>query len=405
MEPQGTSVTKGRTAPEPDAPEKAESPSDLSPPSWRLTARRALAEFMHDQCMDQAAALTYYSVLAIFPALVAVVSLLGVFGQGEKTVDTILELVRSLGQPGAAQLLEEPIRSMVTAQAAGFGLAIGVLGALWSASGYVGAFGRAMNRVYEIDEGRPIWKLRPLQLLLTLVCVLMVALVLVALIVSGPVAQALGDTLGLGGTAVTIWNVAKWPVMLAVVVVIVALLYYATPNIRQPRMRWISVGAGIAILVWLVMSILFGFYVANFGSYNKTYGSLAGVVVFLLWLWLTNVALLFGAEVDSELERVRQLEAGIPAEETLQLPPRDTAKSDKAAAKKEEIVEEGRRIRQAADRAPAQRERPQRERPHEPRGTTVQPERPHEPRGTTVGLVLGVIGGLAGIVRRRLFRR
>lgn len=395
MEPQGTSVAKERSAPEPDAPEKADSPTDLSPPSWRLTAKRALAEFTHDQCTDQAAALTYYSVLAIFPALVAVVSLLGVFGQGEKTVDTILELVRSLGQPGAAQLLEDPIRSMVTAQAAGFGLVIGVLGALWSASGYVGAFGRAMNRIYEIDEGRPIWKLRPLQLLLTLVSVLMVALVLVALILSGPVAQAVGDTLGLGGTAVTIWNVAKWPVMLGVVVVIVALLYYATPNVRQPKMRWISVGAGIAIAVWLVMSILFGFYVANFGSYNKTYGSLAGIVVFLLWLWLTNVALLFGAEVDSELERVRQLEAGIPAEETLQLPPRDTAKSDKAAAKKEAIVEEGRRIRESAEGDPTPRKT---RRP-------ANPPTPGERRGSTAGLVLGVLGGLAGNLRRRLIGR
>ncbi len=358
MEQPGTSAVKQQTAPDPDHPAKPDSPPDLPAPSWRYTAKRAGQEFLRHQGTDQAAALTYYSVLAIFPALVAVVSLLGVFGQGQRTVDTILELVRSLGQEGAAAVLEEPVRQMVTAQGAGIVLALGVLGALWSASGYVGAFSRALNRVYEVDEGRPIWKLRPLQLLLTLVCVLLVALVLVALIISGPVARSVGDVLGLGDTTVTVWNLAKWPVILLVVTLIVALLYYATPNVAQPRLRWISIGAAIAIVVWLVMSVLFGVYVANFGSYNRTYGSLAGVVVFLLWLWLTNIALLFGAEVDSELERSRQLQAGIRAEETLQLPPRDTSKSEKTAAKRAELITEGRLIRTAAERAHAGRREP-----------------------------------------------
>ena len=207
-----------------------------------------------------------------------------------------------------------------------------------------------MNRIYQIDEGRPVWKLRPLQLVLTLAGIILVALVLIGLVVSGSLAESIGDVIGLGDTAVTAWNIAKWPVMLAIVIALVAVLYYATPNVKQPKFRWMSVGAAIAILTWLVASVAFGFYVANFGSYNQTYGSLAGVIVFLLWLWLTNLALLFGAEVDAELERSRRLQAGIAAEESLQLPPRDTRASDKKAEKYEERIEEGRRLREQAER-------------------------------------------------------
>jgi membrane protein len=239
---------------------------------------------------------------------------------------------------------------MTRTQAAGFAFVFGIVGAIWSASGYVGAFGRAMNRIYQIDEGRPVWKLRPLQLLLTLAGIILVALLLIGLVVSGPLARSIGNVIGLGDTAVTVWDIAKWPVMLAIVIVLVAVLYYATPNVKQPKFRWMSVGAAIAILVWLLASVAFGFYVANFGSYNKTYGSLAGVIVFLLWLWITNLALLFGAEVDAELERSRELQAGIKAEETLQLPPRDTRASDKKAEKLQEKVEEGRRLREEAQR-------------------------------------------------------
>ncbi|MGB8384055.1 MAG: YihY/virulence factor BrkB family protein, partial [Dermatophilaceae bacterium] len=275
MASEGTSINKAQTAPDPDDPKKPDSPSDLPKRSWRYTAKTALREFFADQCTDQAAALTYYAVLAIFPALLALISLLGIFGQGESTVNAMLDMVRSLGQQNAAQVLEEPVRQMVTAQGAGIGLVVGLGIALWSASGYIGAFGRALNRVYEVDEGRPIWKLRPLQLFITLICVIAVALALMAIVVSGPVARAIGDTLGVGEGAVTAFNIVKWPVILAVVIVVVALLYYATPNVRQPKFHWISVGAAIGIGVWLLASAAFGFYVSNFGSYNKTYGSLA----------------------------------------------------------------------------------------------------------------------------------
>jgi membrane protein len=232
-------------------------------------------------------------------------------------------------------------------QAAGFAFVIGLLTALWSASGYVGAFGRAMNRMYEIREGRPIWKLRPVQLVVTLIALVLAAVVALALIVTGPAADAVGNTVGMGSTAVTVWNIAKWPVILAVVILIVAILYYATPNVDQPKFRWLSVGAVVAIVVWIIASVLFGFYVAHFSSYNKTYGSLAGVVVFLLWLWITNLALLFGAELDSELERGRELVAGLPAERSIQLPPRDTRNIEKADEKERKDEAKGRELREA----------------------------------------------------------
>ena len=346
MADEGSSARRSATAPPEEHDEKVDSPPQLGKPAWTYTAKKAWAEFGRDQCTDLAAALTYYAVLAVFPGLLALVSLLGVFGQGKSTTSTMLDMLRQLGASGAADQLRGPIDQMTSSHAAGLGLVVGILGALWSASGYVGAFGRAMNRIYQIDEGRPFWKLRPVQLLVTLVGILLVAFVLVGLVVTGPVARTVGDTIGLGGTAVTVWNIAKWPVMLVVVILLVALLYYATPNVRQPRFRWISVGATIAILVWVVASALFGFYVANFGNYNKTYGSLAGVIVFLLWIWITNLALLFGAEVDSELERARQLQSGIVAEETLQLPPRDTRVSRKKEEKLATQVAEGRELRQ-----------------------------------------------------------
>ncbi|GGB73731.1 ribonuclease BN [Knoellia flava TL1] len=362
MAHEGASSTKARTAPDENSDAKPDSLGDITKPSWKYTAKKAWAEFTADGCTDLAAALTYYSVLSLFPALLALVSLLGVFGQGESTTTALLDMVRDLGQANAADQLEGPINQMTQANAAGLALVAGLAGALWSASGYVGAFGRAMNRIYQIDEGRPFWKLRPVQLLITLVGVIMVALVLVALVVSGPLAETVGETIGLGSSAVTAWNIAKWPVILLVVVILVALLYYSTPNVRQPTFRWISVGAAIAIVVWVLASVLFGFYVANFGSYNKTYGSLAGVIVFLLWLWITNLALLFGAEVDSELERSRQLQAGIEAEETLQLPPRDVTASEKRRRQHEEHLEEGRRLREQAsvddDESPTRGTRP-----------------------------------------------
>jgi membrane protein len=341
----GTAAVKARTAPDPDAGHKPDSPTDIERPGWAYTGKAAFAEFQRDQCTDLAAALTYYSVLSVFPAILALVSLLGVFGQGQETTDAMLEILRQLGQSDIADRLEEPIAAMVANQSAGVALVVGLAGALWGASGYVGAFGRALNRIYQVDEGRPVWKLRPVVLLITLGLVVMAAIVLVGLVVSGPLAQAIGEAVGLGEQSLTVWEIAKWPVILGIVVVMVAVLYYATPNVKQPKFRWVSVGAAVAIGIWVLASIGFGFYVTNFARYDSLYGSLGSVIVFLLWLWLTNLALLFGAEIDAELERARELQAGIRAERTLQLPPRDDTGSVKAAVKLEERVAEGRRLR------------------------------------------------------------
>jgi membrane protein len=321
------------------------SPMDLTMQSWLHVARKTVREFSDDQCTDLAAALTYYSVLALFPAAIAILSLVGLVDQGPKTVDTLLQILRDVGASSAADSLQPTLTQLSNTPNAGLALILGLALALWSASGYVSAFGRGMNRIYEVEEGRPIWKLRPAMLLVTLITVVLTALVALGLVLTGPAAQAVGDAIGLGSTVVTAWNIAKWPVMLGVVLVIVALLYYATPNVKQPRFRWISPGAILAILAWVLASAAFGLYVANLSSYNRTYGSLAGVIVFLLWLWLTNLALLFGAELDAELERGRELQAGLPAEQTIQLPARDTRKSDKAAEKDRADVARGRRIR------------------------------------------------------------
>ncbi|MCW2823542.1 MAG: ribonuclease [Aeromicrobium sp.] len=334
-----------RSTRDPEDGDKPDSPGDLHKRSWLYIAKKTLREFSKDQCTDLAAALTYYAVLALFPALVALVSLLGVLGQGQSTVDALLEIVDQVGPASAVDSLRPTIEQLSSSQGAGIALVIGLLGALWSASGYVGAFGRAMNRIYEVGEGRPIWKLRPVQLLVTLFAVLLVAVAAAALVLTGPVAEAVGEQIGLGSTAILVWDIAKWPVLLGIVVLIVAVLYYATPNVKQPTFRWVSVGAVLAIVVWILASAAFGLYVAMFASYDKTYGSLAGVIVFLLWLWLTNLALLFGAELDAELERGRQLQAGIAAEETIQLPPRDTRNIEKAEEKHEADVAAGQEIR------------------------------------------------------------
>jgi membrane protein len=334
-------------APDPEDPRKPESPTDLTKPSAFYVLRKTGREFQHDQCTDLAAALTYYAVLSLFPAMLVMVSLLGVFGQGRRTTDALLEVASDLAPASAVDTLRPTIQQLVESPSAGFALVVGVLTALWSASGYVGAFGRAMNRVYEIGEGRPVWKLRPLQLVLTLGGLVMAAAVAFMLAVSGPVARAVGEAIGLGDAALTIWNLARWPVILVLVIIAVAILYYATPNVKQPRFRWMSVGSALAILAWIVASVGFAIYVSNFGSYNKTYGALAGVIIFLLWLWITNLALLFGAELDAELERGRQLQAGMPAERELQLPPKDTRVIEKTEAAVEKDVELGERLRRS----------------------------------------------------------
>lgn len=338
-------VRRGATPDEQDR--EPDELSELTRRSWFQILRRTVRGFRDDQCTDLAAALTYYSVLALFPALLAVVSVLGVVGANNAKVhSTILDVLSPLVTGSTLDSLSTLLDQLSSSHAGGYALALGIAGALWSASAYVGAFSRAMNRVYGVPEGRPAWKLRPLQLLITVVTVVLCSVGIVILVVSGPVAQSVGKALDIGDTALTVWNIAKWPVLAIVVCLAVALLFYMTPNVRQPRFRWVSPGAFVAILVWVAASFGFAFYVGNFSSYNRTYGSLAAVIIALLWLWLTNLALMFGAELDAELERGRELQAGLPAEESIQLPLRDDRGVAKAERKRREAVAEARELRQ-----------------------------------------------------------
>jgi membrane protein len=292
---------------------------------WAATLKRAALEFRDDNLTDWAAALTYYSLLSLFPALIAMVSLVGIFGNPQTTTRSLTEIITEIGPESAAETFSGPIESIVSNQsAAGLAFVLGLVVALWSASGYVGAFMRASNVIYETEEGRPFWKLRPLQLAVTLVLISMMALLLVSLVLTGPVVNAVANPIGIGSTAVDVWNVAKWPVMALVFITMVSVLYYASPNAKLRGFRWVTAGSLVAIVVWAVASALFALYVSNFGSYDKTYGTLGGLVALLVWLWISNLAILFGHQLNSERERSAELDEGVPhAERELQLEPRD----------------------------------------------------------------------------------
>ena len=289
------------------------------------TLKRTFTEFQEDNLSDWAAALTYYGLLALFPALIAMVSLIGIFGDPRTTTQKLTEIITEIGPESGAETFKGPIESIVENQAAaGFAFVFGLAVALWSASGYVGAFIRASNMIYETPEGRPFWKLRPLQIAVTLAMIVMMALLAVGLVLTGPVVEAIANPIGLSSTAVDVWNVAKWPVMAAIFILMVDVLYYASPNAKLRGFRWVTPGAIVSIVVWAIASALFALYVANFSSYDKTYGTLAGFVVLLLWFWITNLAILFGHQLNAERERSAEIEEGRPrAEQEIQLEPRD----------------------------------------------------------------------------------
>lgn len=307
-------------------PQQPDDPTDMPKPAWGGVLKRTFREFKDDNLTDLAAALTYYGVLAIFPMLIVIVSVLGLIGTSVTT-----PILHNLGQvaPGAAKtILTKAINNIQSHQsAAGLAFIVGLVVALWSASGYIAAFMRASNVVWDVPEGRPIYKTMPIRLGVTLITVVLLTLSAIAVVFTGSLAGKVGNLIGVGSTAVTIWDIAKWPVMLLAVSVILAILYYASPNVRQPGFRWVSPGSVLAVVAWIVVSGLFALYVAEFSSYNKTYGALASVVVFLVWLWLTNTAILLGAEFNAELERGRQILGGHPEEEEPYLPLRDRPKS------------------------------------------------------------------------------
>lgn len=308
-----------------DADAPPESPTDLSGRSWIATLKRAFKKFRDDGATDWAAALTYYAVLSVFPGIIVLFALLGVLGHYPDTTNALLDIVGDLGPASTVDTVRGPIEDVTrhSGSAAAL-LGVGTLVAIWSASGYLGAFARASNVIYEVEEGRPFWKLRPQQVGMTILMILLLAILAIGLVVTGPIAESIGDVIGVGSTAVTIWGIAKWPVMVLLVAFICALLFYWAPNVEQPKLRWISPGSLLAVGAWILASGLFALYVTTLGSYSATYGSLGGIVVFLLWLWISNSALLLGQELNAELERQREMLAGIPgAEEQIQRPPRD----------------------------------------------------------------------------------
>jgi membrane protein len=303
-----------------------EGPTDLSKRSWGATLKRTVGEFREDNLTDWAAALTYYGVLAIFPALLVLVSVLGLIGTSatQPLIDNLNEVA-----PGPAQdIFKSAIENIEDSQgAAGVFFIVGLLAALWSASGYIAAFMRASNAIYDIEEGRPLWKTLPVRVGLTVVLMVLTAVSAVGVTISGGLAREVGNLVGVGDTAVDIWNIAKWPVLLLFVSFMFAVLYWAAPNVKQPGFKWITPGGLLAVLGWAVASLAFAFYVANFGSYNKTYGALAGPIIFLVWLWISNIMILLGAELNAELERSRAIEGGMrPPDKEPFVEPRDTRK-------------------------------------------------------------------------------
>ena len=302
-------------------------PGELDRGSWWQAIKRTVREFREDNLTDWAAALTYYAILAVFPALLALVSIVGLMGSS-----TTQSLIDNLGQvaPGPAKdIFTSAIENLQQNQgAAGIMLIVGLALAIWSASGYVSAFMRASNTIYDVEEGRSVWKSIPTRVGTTLVLLLLLAITAVGVVLTGGLAEQVGKVLGIDKTAVDVWNIAKWPVLIGIVSLMFAILYYAAPNVKHPKFRWVSPGGVVAVILWIAASAAFAFYVASFSSYNETYGAIGGVIVFLTWLWITNIAVLFGAELNAELERGRQIEAGMPEEREPFLEPRDTRKME-----------------------------------------------------------------------------
>ncbi|MET9605945.1 YihY/virulence factor BrkB family protein [Streptomyces sp. NPDC006512] len=313
-------------SPGPDAriEERApDEPTELPARSWRAVLRGTVTEFRNDELADRAASLTYYGVLAMFPALLVLVSLLGL--AGESTTERVLDNLRRLVPGSARDVISDAVEQLQGSSGIGSLMAVvGLVVALWSASGYVAAFIRSANAVYDVPEGRPVWKVLPLRLALTVTLMVLACAGALIVVFTGGLARQVGTALGIGDSALTVWSIAKWPVLVLLVMVMIALLYWAAPNAKGRGFTWVTPGSLLALLIWMIASAGFAFYVANFASYNKTYGTVAGVIVFLVWLWITNLAILLGLEFDAELARQRAIAGGLPEDEEPYVRPRDT---------------------------------------------------------------------------------
>lgn len=311
-------------AQEPAVPQR---PASLPARGWRTVLGRSLQKYRRGGLPDQAAALTYYGILAIFPGLLALVSITGLLGRS--TTRAFLDNTHRFLPGGVNSFVHAAVTNVEgRAGAASLAAIVGIVLALWSASGYVAAFMRAANAIYGVGEGRPIWRTAPVRLGVTLTLAVMVVASSVIVVVTGPVADEAGRALGIGDAAVTVWGIAKWPVLVFFVCLMLALLYWATPNVRQPGVRWILPGAALAVVIWLVASGLFALYLGFASSYNRTYGALAGVIIFLVWLWISNTAVLLGVTFNAEMQRARLVQAGLPENIAPFLDVRDTRKLD-----------------------------------------------------------------------------
>ncbi len=306
-------------------------PTELPKRSWWAVLKRTVVQFNRDNLFDWAAALTYYGVLSLFPGLLVLTAILGLLGPS--TTQTMIDNASQIIPAQGREILQEAIQELSRSSGlAGTAAVFGVLVALWSASGYIGAFMRASNVIYSMPEGRPLWKTLPLRLGLTIAILGALALCAAGIVATGGMARYLGDLVGLGSTGILVWEIAKWPVIALLAGLAFAVLYWASPNVRQPRFRWMTPGGLLAVLLWAAATAGFAIYVANFGSYNKIYGSLAGVIVFLVWQWISNVAVLLGAELDAELARGKEIAAGRHAKDEPFLQPRDTRAMDEDEA-------------------------------------------------------------------------
>lgn len=311
----------------------------------RLVLTRSVSEFLRDRGPDLAGSLTFYGVLSLFPAVLVMVSLLGVFGQGGRTIDAIMDMLSDIASPEVLDPIRGPVEQLVTTPAAGTALVVGTAVSLWTASRYVRALARAMNSVFGVEEGRPLWRLWPSGYLLTAALVLLASVGALALVFTGPVAERVGGWIGLGDTALTVWEFAKWPAGMLAAVVALAILYRFAPNVAGRKFSWVSLGAAVALVVIGVATLGFNFFVANFSNFNEVYGSLTGVIVFLLWLWLVNIAVVYGVRLDAEVLRVRQLREGVAAEDQLVLTPRDISATVGRARRREKMLAQYRELR------------------------------------------------------------
>ncbi len=280
--------------------------------------KRAALKFYDDQMTQHAGALTYYSLMSLFPALLLGLSLLGLLGEYPRTYNAIIDYLEPIVPSPALSAIDESLRQALerkgTAATALF-VSIGI--ALYGTTGALESARRALNVVFEVEHGRRFFHRKAIDIGSTFFLMGLILLTLMFMFVGGGTARRAFDLLGLGAEAYEVWNLARWPAAIAVAILIFALIYYVTPDVRHRSFRWVTPGAMVGVAVWIVVSAAFGRYVSDFANVSAVYGAFAGAIVLVVWLWLSGVALLFGAELDAEIEREKELDEGVPPEKTL----------------------------------------------------------------------------------------